>query len=130
MAGSKPHFRLKALNKVTGQKSNYLGGAWVNPNGSITLVLDMFVTIPSDPSIVLTLFPADFGTDPLSEALATGTPVFERPAPIYKDSAAREAVLQVVCPECDAQAGERCIGVQGQIRKSCHEKRWKTHTKG
>jgi hypothetical protein len=57
MAGRKPDYVLKALNKKTDEKVAHAGAAWVNPDGSITLVLDRFVVLPSDPDWVLTLFP-------------------------------------------------------------------------
>jgi len=57
--GRAPNFILKAMNKVTDQKSGKIGAAWSNADGTITLVLDMFVKIDYTPDIVLTLFPND-----------------------------------------------------------------------
>lgn len=44
--GRKPDYRIAALNKVTDEKQARIGAAWVNPDGSISLVFDPFVTVP------------------------------------------------------------------------------------
>lgn len=58
MAGRRPDYRLKALNKVTEAKGE-LGAAWLNPEGHISIVLNPFVMVPNSPDIVLTLFPTE-----------------------------------------------------------------------
>lgn len=54
----KPDYRLKALNKTTGEK-NSVGAAWINNDKdcSITVVLDPFITLHASKDLVLTLFP-------------------------------------------------------------------------
>lgn len=59
MTGRSPDLYLKAMNKATGQKSGRLGVAWTNDDGSLSLALDMCVTLTSDPDVVYTLFPND-----------------------------------------------------------------------
>lgn len=56
MSSRKPDYRLKFLNKVTEEKGE-IGGAWINPDGSITIVLDPKVLIHQTTAEVLTLFP-------------------------------------------------------------------------
>lgn len=53
----KPDYRLGAMNKATDEKAN-VGAAWINENGSISVVLEPFVTLRADKNLVLTLFPA------------------------------------------------------------------------
>jgi hypothetical protein len=56
-----PDLRLKAMNKNTDVKSGYIGGAWKNENGSISIQLDPFVNLFQDGNLVLTLFPVSEG---------------------------------------------------------------------
>lgn len=54
-----PDFILKALNTRTDQRTGKIGAAWKNADGSIALKLDMFVTLASDPDLLITLFVND-----------------------------------------------------------------------
>ena len=56
MAGRKPDYRIAAMNKVTDEKGN-IGAAWVNPEGTISLVFDPWVVVPRGKEIVITMFP-------------------------------------------------------------------------
>ena len=51
-----PDFNLKALNKATEEKGR-VGAAWMNEDGSVSIVLDAFVNLAASPDLVLTLFP-------------------------------------------------------------------------
>ena len=53
----KPDYVLKGMNKVTDEKVQKLGAAWSNEDGSISLVIDRFVVLPTDSAWVYTLFP-------------------------------------------------------------------------
>jgi hypothetical protein len=55
--GRKPEYRLKALNKATGEKSRNAGAAWVNEDGSISIDVEPFVVLRGGKDLVLTLFP-------------------------------------------------------------------------
>lgn len=55
----KPDFRVGALNKVTDRKNRRIGAAWINPDGSITVVLDDFIVIQGGADLVITLFKGD-----------------------------------------------------------------------
>ena len=52
----KPTYRLKILNKVTDTKCNDAGAAWVNKDGSISLVINPGVVLTEDKNLVYTLF--------------------------------------------------------------------------
>lgn len=54
-----PDYVLKALNKITGDKTGKIGVAWKNEDGTLTLALDMLINLSSDKNIVLKLFPYD-----------------------------------------------------------------------
>lgn len=54
-----PDFHLKALNTRTDQRTGKIGAAWLNADGSIAIKLDMFVTLASDPDLLITLFVND-----------------------------------------------------------------------
>lgn len=56
-SGRKPDYQVGAINKITGQKSSKVGGAWKNDNGTISVVLDAFVVFPGGSDTLLTLFP-------------------------------------------------------------------------
>lgn len=51
----KPDYVVKALNKTTDAKGK-VGVAWVNLDGTITVVLDEFVTLQGDKQLLITLF--------------------------------------------------------------------------
>lgn len=54
----KPDFRLKIMDRETGQKSSNIGAGWKNDNGSISIVIDFGCHIPWDnPSLLITLWP-------------------------------------------------------------------------
>lgn len=53
-----PEYKLKALDKVTSQKSE-VGAGWLNPDGSISIKLNLCVCLWQQANLVLTLFPND-----------------------------------------------------------------------
>jgi hypothetical protein len=54
-----PDYRIGAMNKRTDEKNGKVGAAWINNDGSISLVLDTFVQLPvGSPDLLITLFPA------------------------------------------------------------------------
>ena len=53
-----PDFKLKALDKLTEQKSE-VGAGWRNQDGSISIRLNLCTVLHSSPNLVLTLFPND-----------------------------------------------------------------------
>ena len=53
-----PDYRVKALDKTT-DEGHSVGGAWVNENGSITIVLDRYVVLPGGSNTLITLFPVE-----------------------------------------------------------------------
>lgn len=55
MAGRKPDYSVNAMNKRTDEKSR-IGAAWVNPDGSIRIVLNPFVVLTAGPDLVITAF--------------------------------------------------------------------------
>ena len=62
MAGRKPDYRLKAMQPfVTRERwidsKGSVGAGWLNENGSISIRLDPFITLRSEPGLILTLFP-------------------------------------------------------------------------
>ena len=54
--GGKPHYRVAALDKKTDDKAP-IGAAWVNADGTISVILNPFVTIRADKNLLITLFP-------------------------------------------------------------------------
>lgn len=56
MAGRLPDYSVNVLSKKTEQRGK-IGGAWLNEDKSITVVLDMLVIVPSDKDLLITLFP-------------------------------------------------------------------------
>lgn len=58
-AGRKPDYRIAALNKVTDEKNPHIGAGWLNPDGSISIVFNPWVTVPTGKDIVITLFRND-----------------------------------------------------------------------
>lgn len=54
-----PEYILKAMDKLTNDKSR-VGAGWCEKDGSISLILDRFVTLSGRDSIVLKLFPNDY----------------------------------------------------------------------
>ena len=55
--GRSPDYRLKSLNKVT-EASAKVGAAWINEDGTITVVLDPGAIVLGCPEVLLTLFPS------------------------------------------------------------------------
>jgi hypothetical protein len=53
----KPEYRLKAMNKVTGEKCRNAGAGWVNTDGSISVHVEPFIVLRGGSDLVLTLFP-------------------------------------------------------------------------
>lgn len=58
----KPNFRVAALNKVTDERGN-IGAAWSNPDGTISIRFDPWVTVPQGKDIVITMFPTKEETE-------------------------------------------------------------------
>lgn len=54
-----PDYHLKALNTRTGERTGKVGAAWKNDDGSVSIKLDMFVTLMYDPDLLVTLFVND-----------------------------------------------------------------------
>jgi hypothetical protein len=54
--GRKPDYRLSAMNKDTDEKGR-VGAAWKNEDGTISVVLDPFITLTSSKDLILNLFP-------------------------------------------------------------------------
>lgn len=57
MSNRKPDYRIAALNKRTDAKNGNIGGAWANPDGSISVRFEAFVVLEFGPDLVVTLFP-------------------------------------------------------------------------
>jgi hypothetical protein len=57
--GRKPDLVLKCMDKVSGQKSGKIGAAWINKDGSITLVVDFPQKVEANAAMVYTLFAND-----------------------------------------------------------------------
>ncbi len=53
-----PDYNVKAMNKATGEKAR-IGAGWLNEDNSISIVLNSFTIIESNPNLVITLFPYD-----------------------------------------------------------------------
>lgn len=51
-----PDFQVAALNKKTDEKSN-VGVAWKNDDGTISIILNSFVSLPGGKDMLITLFP-------------------------------------------------------------------------
>lgn len=54
----KPDYRVKAMNKETNEK-NTIGAAWLNPDRSISMVLDPFIVMSANKNLVITIFPIE-----------------------------------------------------------------------
>lgn len=52
----KPDYRVAAMDKKTDAKNN-IGGAWINQDSSIAIVLDAFIVIQGSKDLLITLFP-------------------------------------------------------------------------
>lgn len=57
MAARKPDYDLSLLNKTTNEKVFAVGAGWCNADGSITVVINRFVVLPTGPEWLITLFP-------------------------------------------------------------------------
>ncbi len=55
----KPDFIVKVLDKISGSKSNRIGAAWKNADGSFDIVLDDYIAINQDGGKLIKLFPND-----------------------------------------------------------------------
>ena len=58
MSNRNPTHRLKFLNKRT-EETGEIGAAWLNEDGSLSLVLNPMVVLRQSPDLVITLFPRD-----------------------------------------------------------------------
>lgn len=60
--GKRPTHRLKVMDKTNSRKGN-AGAGWMNPDGSISIVLDPCIVLNgNDPNIVIRLWPAEQST--------------------------------------------------------------------
>jgi hypothetical protein len=59
MTNRKPDYILKAINKVNQDKSPRLGAAWINTNGTVSIIMDVGCTIGYDKELTITLFKND-----------------------------------------------------------------------
>lgn len=55
--GKKPDFRLKIMDKDTGEKCNDAGVGWKNDDDSISIVIAPGVVLQRKTNLVITLFP-------------------------------------------------------------------------
>lgn len=53
----KPEYQVKALDKNTGKKAS-IGGAWLNKDGTIAVILDNFINLHQTGNLLITLFPS------------------------------------------------------------------------
>lgn len=56
-SGRKPDYRVAVMDKVTNEKNSNAGGAWINQDGSISVILNGFVCFQSTKNLLITLFP-------------------------------------------------------------------------
>jgi hypothetical protein len=54
----KPNYKVKVLNKKSSLKG-HIGAAWINEDGTISIVLDNYISLYQDGNILITLFPTD-----------------------------------------------------------------------
>jgi hypothetical protein len=52
----RPDYRVGAMNKATDAKNN-VGGAWLNEDGTIAVILDNFIVLQGGKDLLITLFP-------------------------------------------------------------------------
>lgn len=57
MSGRKPNYRIGIMDKKLGVKNNSAGAAWLNNDGTISLVIEGFVEVRGGPDLLITLFP-------------------------------------------------------------------------
>ena len=53
----KPDYDLSALNKADDRLKGKVGAAWINEDGTISVVLNPFTYLHQDGHLLLTLFP-------------------------------------------------------------------------
>lgn len=56
MNKGKPHYRVGCLDKSDDRKSN-VGAAWINQDGTISVIIDAFVVVHGGKQTLITLFP-------------------------------------------------------------------------
>lgn len=61
-SGRRPDYDVRGMNKMTNERAK-IGGAWLNSDGSISVVLEPFVTLVSSKDLVVTLFPRSERSD-------------------------------------------------------------------
>lgn len=54
----KPDYNVRAKRKASGE-SSFVGAAWKNENGSISVKIDPFVVLKGETDLLITLFPRD-----------------------------------------------------------------------
>lgn len=59
-----PDFRLKIMNKKRNTQNKDAGAGWVNPNGSVSIVINPGVILNDNPEHIITLFPIDRTKEP------------------------------------------------------------------
>lgn len=55
----KPDYRLKILNKVSGNRCNDAGAAWINKDNSISIVLSAGIVLQENNDLEIRLFTID-----------------------------------------------------------------------
>lgn len=55
----KPDYNVGAMDIRTDIKNGRIGVAWLNANGTISLILDNFITLTQDGNLRITLFPTE-----------------------------------------------------------------------
>jgi len=58
MKSRTPDYNVKAMNKATNEKAR-IGAGWLNEDNSISIALNSFTIIESNPNLLITLFPYD-----------------------------------------------------------------------
>lgn len=54
-----PDYRIGVLNKATDERASNLGAGWLNADGTISVVLNPYVVLPTGKQYVITLFPVE-----------------------------------------------------------------------
>lgn len=59
--GRTPDFRIKATTRpnVMPKRAGVVGAGWLNPDGSISIVLEPFATLSGGDDLIITAFPID-----------------------------------------------------------------------
>ena len=52
-----PDYRIGVLNKDTEERASNVGAGWLNADGSISVVINPYVVLPTGKQYVITMFP-------------------------------------------------------------------------